>query len=170
MGTQFSEQFKSLVDCLSEQKEIYARVLEILGTEKNFLIFADVQSLTENNKLKEAVLAKSRAIERIRQLRTAELLSAMGQEPKDRPMSEIIALLPKEMAKVLIELQVVLTKVLQEIGKQNSQNEKLIINAKNAVEGGLRALKGEVPETQIYKKHGKLEAGRAPGKIVSKEI
>jgi flagellar biosynthesis/type III secretory pathway chaperone len=170
MGTHFSDQFQRLVDCLSEQREVYARVVEVLGTEKNFLILADIPSLIENNKLKEVLLAKSRAIERIRQVRTSELLKAMGQDPKDRPISEIIALLPKEMAKILIELQASLAKVLQQLGSMNSFNEKLINNAKRAIESGLNSMKGDAPESQVYKKQGKLDPGRGQGKIVSKEI
>lgn len=165
-----TEPFRRLVDCLTEQKDLYRRVLEVLGTEKNYLILADVQSLIENTKLKEALLGKSRALERIRQVRVEELLKSLGLDVKEKPISEIIPLLPKESAKQLIELQLTLSKTLQTLRDANLQNEKLATSAKSIIDSGLRVMQGHSPESQVYKKQGKLEPSSRVGKIVSKEI
>ncbi len=169
MEPELSDRSQRLVDCLTEQKSLYFRIVEVLTSEKNYLILADIQSLVENNKLKEALLSKSRALEKIRQLKTDDLLKALSLDSK-KSISDIVPLLPKDKAKALIQIQSELAIVIQDLKKVNLQNEKLVQNAKSAIETGLKSMKGESPETQIYKKQGTLEGGRASGKIVSKEI
>ncbi len=164
-----STQVEALLNTLQEQKDVYGRIHEVLGAERNFLILADIPSLTENNKLKEALLARSRALEKIRQLKFSQVATAYSLSA-DMSISSLLPHVEKEVAKKLIEVQAELAQVLQQIKSFNSGNEKLAINARKVIESGLKALKGEVPDSQTYKKQGKLEAGRTPGKIVSKEI
>src|SRR5688572_12146102 len=110
-----TEQFQRLLDCLNEQKELYLKICDVLNTEKKYLILADIKSLVENNKLKEALLAKSRALEKIRPLRVSELLKVLQKEPKDISVSALIPMLSKELAKKLIEIQGGLNQVLSDL-------------------------------------------------------
>ncbi len=166
----FTEPFQRLLDCLNEQKELYLRICDVLNSEKQFLILADITGLVENNKLKEALLAKSRALEKIRPLRVEELLRSLQKEPKGISISELIPMLSKELGKKLIEVQANLQQVLRELRELNDMNNRLVTNAKNTIDVGLKALRGDTTESQVYKKQGKLEKGKVPGKIVSKEV
>jgi hypothetical protein len=169
METALTVPFQRLLDCLNEQKELYLRICDVLTSEKNFLIQADVTNLVENNKLKEALLAKSRALEKIRPLRVEELLKALQKEPKNLSISELIPLLSKELARKLIEVQGTLQTVLVNLRSLNDMNNKLVNNARKTIDIGLKALRGDTTESQVYKKQGQLEKGKVPGKIVSKE-
>src|SRR3990167_2117914 len=95
----FTEPFQRLLDCLNEQKDLYLRICDVLNTEKKYLILADITNLVENNKLKEALLAKSRALEKIRPLRVEELLKSLQKEPKNISISELIPMLSRELGK-----------------------------------------------------------------------
>jgi len=165
-----TKEFQGLVDCLAEQKVLYLHIVDVLTSEKNFLILADIKALIENNKLKESLLSKSRALEKIRQVRFEALLKSLKLEGKATSISELIPLLAKEQAIQIIEVQGELTKTLHSVREANRQNEKLVANAKNVIDAGLKSLKGDTPDSQTYKKQGKIEPGKIPGKIVSREV
>lgn len=170
MGTQTSDHFQKLAECLNEHKVVYQHILDVLSAEKNFLILADVPSLIDNNKLKETLLSKSRALEKIRQLRVDHLLESLGQRLDDKSISNLVKILPKENAKQLVEIQAELSQTLQKLRISNQQNEKLVKSAKNAIDSGLKAAGGEGPESKTYQKKGGLETNRTSGKLVSKEV
>lgn len=165
-----SEPFQRLLDCLNEQKELYLRICDVLASEEKYLILADITNLVENNKLKEALLAKSRALEKIRPLRVEELLKALQREPKDISISDLIPMLNKELGRKLIEVQGSLNQVLVTLRSRNDMNNKLVTNARKTIDVGLKALRGDTTESQVYKKQGQMEKGKIPGKIVSKEV
>ena len=56
-----------LMKVLAELCYFYEDLYKILQSEKKFLIGADITNLTENNRLKEALLYKIRALDRHRE-------------------------------------------------------------------------------------------------------
>jgi flagellar biosynthesis/type III secretory pathway chaperone len=169
-NNQLQEHVASLVTVLDEQIKIYRHLLEVVRKEKEILVAANLDDLNENNRAKEAMLIKIRAleVERIRvATHVAQELGLKGESPR---LLDIANHLPDESGEKLRSIHSVLELLLKRVQEYNRQNEILVQSALNNITGAMNALKGSLESKPTYQKKGEVEGHTAAGNLVSRQV
>lgn len=159
----------SLVSVLEEQIKVYRHLLEVVRKEKDILVAANLDDLNENNKAKEAMLLKIRALE-IQRLKCAtDTSSALGLSADAPRLLEIAKHLSTEAGDKLRNLHSVLELLLRRVQEYNRGNEVLVQSALSNITGAMNAIKGTLQEKATYQKKGEVEGHASSGQLVSRE-
>ncbi len=159
----------SLVSVLEEQIKVYRHLLEVVRKEKDILISAHLDDLNENNKAKEAMLLKIRALESQRVTAAVQLGAALDLKAEQPRLLEIAKYLPDGPADKLRNIHSVLELLLRRVQEYNRGNEILVQSALTNITGAMNAIKGTLDEKPTYKKKGEVEGHTASGQLVSRE-
>lgn len=163
------EHLTALTSVLEEQIKVYRHLLEVVRKEKEILVSANLDDLNENNKLKEALLLKIRALENDR-IKTATDICVAMNLPSERPrLLEIAKYIPDVQADKLRSLHSVLELLLKRVQDFNRNNEQLVQSALNNITGAMKAIKGTLQEKPTYQKKGEVEGHASSGQLVSRE-
>jgi hypothetical protein len=134
------------VAVLEEQIRVYRHLLEVVRKEKEILVSANLDDLNENNRLKEALLIKVRALEAQR-LESAGLLyqnlNLQGDHPR---LLEMARHLDASVADKLRNIHSVLELLLKRVQDYNRQNEALVQSALTNITDTMNAGKGSLPD------------------------
>lgn len=162
--------FESLIQTLEEQIKVYRHLLEVVRKEKEILISANLDSLNENNRAKEAMLIKIRALEVERQRITGLICNDLGLAQEDPRLLDIARKAPGETSERLLSIHSVLELLLRRVQEYNQQNEVLVQSALASVTGAMNAIKGTLQEKPTYQRHGEVNNQPAlSGQLVSRE-
>ena len=160
----------SLIQNLEEQVKVYRHLLEVVRKEKDILISANLDDLNENNKIKEAMLIKIRALELERIRLASEVCGSLGLNQEDPRLLEIARVVGGEPADRLRSIQSVLELLLKRVQEYNQQNESLVQSALANITGAMNAIRGTLQDKATYQKKGEVAAQpAAAGQLVSKE-
>ena len=160
---------EALTSVLEEQVKVYRHLLEVVRKEKEILVSTNLDDLNENNRSKEAMLIKIRALESERLSLAGEVyqqLALPGEQPR---LMEIARHLPEEAANRLRSIHNVLELLLRRVQEYNRQNEVLVQSALNNITGAMNAIKGTLQEKPTYQKKGEVEGHASSGQIVRRE-
>lgn len=159
----------SLLQNLEEQVKVYRHLLEVVRKEKEILISANLDELNENNRTKEAMLLKIRALE-VERIKIAtsvcQSLELTHEEPR---LLEIARVIGGETAERLRSIHSVLELLLRRVQEYNQQNESLVQAALANVTGAMNAIRGTLQEKPTYQRKGEVAATPAAGHLVSRE-
>jgi flagellar biosynthesis/type III secretory pathway chaperone len=158
-----------LVTVLEEQIRVYRHLLDIVRKEKEILISANLDDLNENNRAKEAMLIKIRALETDRLARASDLFANLGLQGDSPRLLEMARHLDSASADKLRNIHSVLELLLKRVQEFNKQNEGLVQAALSNITGAMNALKGTLAEKPTYQKKGEVEGVTAAGQLVSRE-
>lgn len=153
---------------LEEQIKVYRHLLEVVRKEKEILVSANLDELNENNKAKEAMLIRIRALESDRQKWAIEAHNELRLNGEPR-LLEIARHLDSEGAEKLRNVHNVLELLLRRVQEYNRQNEALVQSALTNITGAMKAIKGTLDEKPTYKKKGEVENHTSSGQLVSRE-
>jgi flagellar biosynthesis/type III secretory pathway chaperone len=158
-----------LIQTLEEQIKVYRHLLEVVRKEKTILISANLDDLNENNRAKEAMLIKIRALEAERIKLTASVCQELGM-PQDEPkLLEIARLVGGETAERLRSIHSVLELLLKRVQEFNQQNELLVQSALANITGAMNAIRGTLQDKATYQRKGEVAATTVAGQLVSRE-
>jgi flagellar biosynthesis/type III secretory pathway chaperone len=163
------ENITVLLSTLEEQIKLYRHLLEVVRKEKDILVSANLDELNENNRAKEAMLIKIRALESERMKAALEVhneLRLQGEEPR---LLEIARHLDSARADQLRNIHSVLELLLRRVQEYNRQNEQLVQSALTNITGAMKAVKGALEEKPTYQKKGEVEGHTQAGQLVSRE-
>lgn len=160
---------QSLVTVLEEQIRVYRHLLEVVRKEKEILIAANLDDLNENNRSKEAMLIKIRALESERVAKAHSLFTALNLEGDQPRLLEIARHLEESEAEKLRNIHSVLELLLRRVQEYNKQNEGLVQSALSTITGAMKEIKGTLAEKPTYQKKGEVEGHTASGQLVSRE-
>jgi flagellar biosynthesis/type III secretory pathway chaperone len=163
--------FEPLVQTLDEQIKVYRHLLDVVRKEKEILVSANLDDLNENNRTKEAMLIKIRALEAER-IKYASLLSVEIGLPPDEPrLLEIARQMGGDSGEKLRSIHSVLELLLRRVQEFNQANEILVQSALNNITGAMNAIRGTLQEKSTYQRKGEVvaPAGTNSGQIVSRE-
>ncbi len=164
-----NEMVESLVSVLDEQIKVYRHLLEVVRKEKEILVAANLDELNENNRSKEAMLIKIRALEAERLTKTTEVCSALGITGEQPRLLEIARQVGEPMSAKLHSIHSVLELLLRRVQEYNRQNEALVQSALNNITGAMNAIKGTLQDKSTYQKKGEVEGVASSGQLVSRE-
>src|SRR4051794_27441085 len=101
-----------LVTSLEDLIKIYRSLLDVVRKEKELLITAKIDDLSENNRSKEALVQKSKNLEQIRIKNVKDLAAHLGFKDPSPRLKDIAVLLNYEKAERLRNLHSVLELIL----------------------------------------------------------
>jgi len=162
-------QLGALVSVLEEQIKVYRHLLEVVRKEKEILISANLDDLNENNKAKEAMLLKIRALESERLKAAGDVCLSLNLSTEQPRLLDIAKHLDDAGADKLRNIHSVLELLLRRVQEYNRQNEILVQSALSNITGAMNAIKGTLEEKPTYKKKGEVEGHASSGQLVSRE-
>jgi flagellar biosynthesis/type III secretory pathway chaperone len=158
-----------LIDVLENEIKVYRHLLDVVRKEKDILISANLDELNENNRTKEAMLLKIRALEAQRLKVSVEAYQELGLNGEHPRLLEMAKHVDDETAEKLRNIHSVLDLLLRRIQEFNRQNEELVQSALTNVTGAMNAIKGTLQEKPTYQKKGEIEGHASAGQLVSRE-
>lgn len=168
-NTATQDRVNQLVAVLEEQIKVYRHLLETVRKEKDILVSANLDELNDNNRAKEAMLIKVRALE-VERLRVAAELHRDLRLPGDEPrLLDLARGLDEANAERLRSIHNVLELLLRRVQEYNRQNETLVQSALSNITGAMNAIKGTLQDKATYQKKGEVEGHTASGQLVSRE-
>jgi flagellar biosynthesis/type III secretory pathway chaperone len=158
----------SLLGTLEEQVKVYRALLDVVRKEKEILVSANLDDLTENNRSKEAMLIKIRALESQRVTAATGVYQSLGLHGEPR-LLEIARYVKSAEGDKLRSVHSVLELLLRRVQEYNRQNETLVQSALNNITGAMNAIKSTLQEKPVYQKQGEVEGTTQSGQLVSRE-
>lgn len=160
-----------LLNTLEEQVKVYRALLEVVRKEKDILVSANLDDLNENNRSKEAMLIKIRALESQRISLAAQIYQSLGiQGAGETPrLLEIARHVRTAEGDKLRSVHSVLELLLKRVQEYNRQNENLVQSALTNITGAMNAIKATLQEKPTYQKQGEVEGSTVSGQLVSRE-
>lgn len=171
-----TECYNNLIQILEEEITVYRHFLDLVRHEYNILMESKLDALIENNKAKEAMIAKLKSLERIRDKRSRDLTIAIGAQAaiiNNEPLTllQIASKLEMAMGDRLRSIHATLELLIKRVKENNHKNEALVQSALTTIKGALENLKHSLQDKKTYKSEGQVSEGPvAPGRFVSKEV
>ena len=166
-----TELYNRFVECLDDEIKVYRHLLDIIRKEKDILISAKTDDLVENNKAKDAMLAKLRQIDRVREKCARELAQKVGVSIDEPRLLEIATKFETRDGDRLRSIHQTLTLMVQRVKDLNQKNEALVKSALNNVQGAMEALRTALGDSPTYRKQGELKKTEVlSGQLVSREV
>ncbi len=159
----------SLISTLEEQVKVYRHLLDVVRKEKEILISANLDDLNENNRSKEAMLIKIRALEAQRLKGASDVYVSMGLTGDQPRLLEIARHVRDDLGEKLRSIHSVLELLLKRVQEYNRQNESLVQSALTNITGAMNAIKTTLQEKPVYQKQGEVEGVTTAGQLVSRE-
>lgn len=166
--------FEKLKTNLDELVKLYRGLLDLVRKEKDLLLTAQLEPLNESNRTKEALLAKIRAIDLIRERNARDLAQAVGADTRAPRLLEIAQKLqgqgPVESDR-LRQLHSTLVLMIERVAELNRDNARFTESALHGLNMALGEVKNTLGGKKTYEKKGKMTEGpNKAGNFVSKEI
>ena len=170
MDAKTVELYNQLTESLEEIVKVYRHLLDIVRKEKDILVATRLDDLNENNRAKEAMLIKIRAMDVQRQKQAEDLCQHLGLNPAEPRLLEIARHLQGESGERLRNLHSVLDLLLKRVREFNQQNEVLVNTALQNITGAMSALRDGLKDKPTYQRKGEVSSQPASsGQLVSRE-
>ncbi len=169
MRAELEPVYKTLSEILDEQIRVYRHLLDIVRKEKEILISANLDDLNENNKSKEAMMLKVKALETSRIKIASELSSGLGLSADQPRLLDMSLHVSAPYNEKLRNFHAVLDLLVKRIQEYNKQNETLVQSALNNITGAMKAVRDTLQEKPTYQRKGEIAPGAPSGQLVSKE-
>lgn len=157
-----------LLSTLEEQVKVYRALLDVVRKEKEILVSANLDDLNENNRSKEAMLIKIRALESQRVTFAEQVYQSLGLHGEPR-LLEIARYVKSAEGDKLRSVHSVLELLLKRVQEYNRGNETLVQSALSNITGAMNAIKATLQEKPTYQKQGEVEGTTQAGQLVSRE-
>ncbi len=166
--------YDQLINNLEEVIKVYRSLLQVVRSEKEILVAANLDDLTTNNKLKEEVLLKARQLEKKRLEITTSLAEQEKLESKAPSLLDLALHFQGLEGEKLRNLHAVLDLLTKRVKEINLFNENLIKSALNSITGAMKSIKDMLDDNKTYQKKGKLNSVQdvqsSAGQLVSKQV
>ena len=154
---------------LEEQVKVYRLLLDLVRKEKDILISANLDELNDNNRGKEAMLIRIRALEIQRQKWALEVHRELALEGDEPRLLDMAKHLDETRAERLRSVHNVLELLLRRVQDYNRGNEALVHSALSNITDAMNQLKGNLSEKPTYQKKGEKGGAATAGQLVSRE-
>lgn len=156
---------------LEDLTKNYRSLLEVLRKEKEFLVKADVENLSENNKAKETLLYKIRSQDAARERYAKEATHVFGGDVEQPRLLDLARRIGGAEGEKLRGLHSALDLLMQRLISLNKENEEYAQSALNVVNGALGNIKDTLAPKKTYERKGQMATGvEKSGNFVSKNF
>ncbi len=161
---------EKLILCLQETKTIHQELIELLATEKEIYIRAQVQELEKLNHDKELYLQKIKLAEQLRFKIMEEVSTELSLIKVPQNISELLTRLPEEQKQKVWNLKIELESLIQTLSDTNKDNSIYANSALKTLNGAMDQVKESISGKKTYKKKGNFKEGPdQAGNFMSKE-
>jgi len=167
MNQQVLEQMN---ESLEELIKLYRTLLETVRREKDILISSHLDDLNENNRTKEALLVRIRAVDDKREMAAVKLAQefGVGQSPKLLDLANRVG---GDLGDRWRNMHSVLDLLVTRVQELNRQNEILVQAALSNISGAMQSLKDHLKDKSVYQRKGEVGAQVTDtGHLVSREV
>lgn len=162
--------YQNLCGNLEELVKVYRSLLELVRKEKELLIEADLNLLTDCNHQKETLLHKIKALETQRGQLAQEFARQLGLDGSEIRLLEIARKCSEEKAEKLRSIHAALDIILKRLVDINKENEVFAQSALKNLNGAVDDIKDSLTGKPTYEKRGKKSYGPdKSGHIVSRQ-
>lgn len=159
-----------LTQNIEELITIYRHMLEAARKEKDFLLNADQEALSQNNLHKEELIMKMRLADVLRIKHAEELCELIGIDKSEARLLTIAQHFEGKIAETFRTQHATLELLIKHLMDVNHENKLYAESALNLVNGALENIKETVSGKSTYEKKGHHKAGpHQAGNFVSKE-
>lgn len=158
-----------LISTLEDQVKVYRTLLDVVRKEKEILISANLDELNENNRAKESMLIKIRALEAQRLKAAADVYLSIGISGDQPRLLEIARFVTDAQGEKLRSIHSVLELLLKRVQEYNRQNESLVQSALTHITGAMNSIKSSLQDKPVYQKQGEVQGQAPAGQLVSRE-
>lgn len=162
--------YQKLLISLEEMTKLYRSLLDVVRKEKDFLIAADIEKLNENNKNKETLIYKIRALDASRERLAKEVGKDLGLPMPNPRLMEIAQKVSSAEAEKLRNVHATLEIIVKRVSDLNKENEQYTQSALKNLNGAMNEIKETLSGKHVYERKGKKAYGPdQAGNFVSKE-
>jgi FlgN protein len=164
------ELFTSLIDVLMKELLIYFELKEFIIQEKYRLTRSpSIAQINENNIIKENIILKSRILEEVRSSVLKKIARNFNVDENEVKLTSLVEYAPEEKRKIVEQIKNDLLNVVKDITSLNNENEYLIEQFNNNVNGSLEFLSFLICQSSIYLNNGKFDEIRSNGRFLQTE-
>ena len=157
-----------LTDVLTELANLYRQLHDIVLSERDLLINADIDGLNGNNGVKESLIMKIRLADNLRIRLAEDAAKAVGA--KEARLLEIAAKCGAPHAQTLRRQHSELEQLLRKVADVNRDNAEYAGTALRTVNGAMNELKETIAGKKTYGGKGQYKVGpETTGNFVSRE-
>jgi len=171
MKPEVQELVKQLDLSLEGLIKVYRHLLTVVRKERELLVAAKLEDLTENNRVKEMTLLKVRELEETRIKVAKELAKQEGLDVERTRLLDFARHFDSSpIGERFRKLHSVLDLLIKRVREHNQYNEVLVTSALDTMTGAIGHLRDNLGGGKTYKKSGAVKSGTAEsGQLVSKE-
>jgi flagellar biosynthesis/type III secretory pathway chaperone len=162
--------YKDLVEVLEDEIKVYRALLDTVRREKEVLVSAQIDDLNENNRIKDTIIVKIKALDRIREKGARDLAAAVGANSESPRLLDIAFKIGEPYSTKLRSIHSTLELLIRRIKDINDNNEDLIRSSLKAVNGALGAIKDTLQPKTTYAASGDIKRTETAGRFVSKDV
>jgi hypothetical protein len=163
--------YQRLINNLEDLTKQYRQMLELVRREKELLIAANIEKLSENNQSKEGLLYKIKTLDSFREKYAKEFAFAIGADSTQPRLLELANVVSGAEGDRLRSIHATLQLLVGRVQGLNKENEEFANNALNKLGGALDEIKGTLSGKRTYGQKGTIAHGPdKAGNFVSKEV
>ncbi len=171
MTERAAEVYKNLVQVLEDEIKVYRVLLDLVRREKEILVSARIDDLSENNRAKELLVLKSKGLDRIRETHARELAKIVGSNHENPRLLEIAAKMESVQNDQLRAIHTTLDLLIRRMKEINASNEALVKSSLKTVNGALGAIRDTLQPKATYAPSGDIsKKENVSGHFVSKDV
>jgi flagellar biosynthesis/type III secretory pathway chaperone len=157
-----------LVQCITRQRHLYQRLLDLFLDERTALLASDLEALNTVVAAKESLLQEIRLAE-VKRLKSADRLAAALGLDSDQPptVNSLGDRLEAVSAQRLKQAGEALQRLVATIQVESDRNRSLCLHALQFVNGSLKLLTNLVCPETVYHSSGRMDLDRSSGRVLS---
>jgi hypothetical protein len=165
-----SKPTEKLVSNLEDLTKQYRGLLDLVRRERDLLITAQITDLEENNRAKENLLYKIKALDVARERYAKEAAAEVGADVAAPRLLEIARHLIGPDSDRLRTMHSTLEKIMERLAILNKENATYTQSALNLIGGAMGEVKSTLSGKKTYGQKGNVQPGAdKAGHLVSKE-
>ncbi len=164
------EEIEGILGSLKEEIALHREVVSLLEGDRSLLVELAVKELEESNARKAFVALRIGEAEAERMKLLQKVAEAMGRDPKELRLRDIIALSPGPLAGELEASRQSLQELAGRAAELNERNLRLIHRSLLLFEGTLSAIRRGLEGPGRYGPRGLCEGGELNGRFLRRAI
>lgn len=159
-----------LIQTLEELTKLYRQLLDLVRKEKDLLIGAQLEELTNSNTQKETLIQKVRLADALRMKCAEEYGAVLGLKTETPRLLELAQKAGGPDGERLRTLHGTLDLLIRRLAELNRENESYTRSALKTLNGAMNDIKDTLSGKKTYERKGHYKRGpEQTGNFVSKE-
>jgi len=161
---------QSLLQVMTEEKEIYQALLEASQQKKDILIKNDLPSLSSVIQKESNLLKKAKTVEAHRLSIVDQMALERGMDADNFPLQTLIGMSEGPLKQALSELRTQFGQVVEDLKESNEVNRRLIQTHLEYTSFCIRLMTQTTEQGQMYDNKGNTNEETAKSRVFDKKV